>query len=499
MAIGGHADVANAAVRLASQKGLHALTHTPGYLYNVQKTILGEAIEPGVLSVADRAILDTLCWVPSLGGDLVQEIVCKVAGLSEDAFIEANQRLVLSCLVIAQGYMLTISPAIRQLYRRSNVTSPETLTVIAETLSNHWSEAEANGKFREDLFEAFVFMHAFKGEKLPEELRGLLSPGTLESVVSETYARGKNEDDPELLERTVTWGSIADTMDMTDAVREEILATVARAQIRLAQWVSAQDTINRIKAKGYQSHHFLQGHLHRRRGNYPKAIAALEDAVDLRKFKRSAVHELAIAYSKMHQEAKLDGLLEKHRLLIEDSAMFLDFSIGQKLKHGDLVGLDGMIRRMRAMSEDEGRADRRLAQLLIREGRAKEAKNLLTEKLDRSSNNRFHLRSLRSIAASKDKDFSLAKRDIDFVRGLRGREHVAARLEAEFYLESGDTDKAENALRLVEPFNAEDHRLLARILEARAENSPSLDARAKLRREVEAIRAQYGNGVSLEF
>ena len=498
-AIGGHADVANAAVRLAGQKGLHALTHNPGYLYNVQKTILGEAIEPDVLSDADRAILDTLCWVPSLGGDLVQEIVCQVAGLDDVSFIEATQQLVLGCLVVAQGYTLAISPAIRHLYRRGNVTPPETLKVIAETLSKHWREAEANGRFREDLFEAFVFMHAFKGDKLPEELRGLLSPGTLESVVSETYARGKNEDDPELLERAVSWGSIAETMDMSDAVREEILAMVARAQIRLAQWGPAQETINRIKAQGYQSHHFLQGHFYRRRGNYPKAIVALEEAADGRKFKRSAVHELAIAYSKMHREEKLDGLLEKHKSLIEDSAMFLDFSIGQKLKHGELNDVAGMIRRMRAMAEDEGRADRREAQLLIREGRAKDAKELLTKKLDRSSTNRFHLRSLRSIAASKDKDFALAKRDIEFVRGLRGREDVASRLEAEYYLEFGDTIKAEKALRMIEPFNAEDSRLFARILEARAERTSSLTERAALRREVDLLRAQYGSGVSLEF
>lgn len=498
-AIGGHADVANAAVRLAGQKGLHALTHNPGYLYNVQKTILGEAIEPGALSDVDRSILDTLCWVPSLGGDLVQEIVCKVSGLDVGAFIEANQRLVLGCLVIAQGYTLAISPAIRQLYRRGNVTPPETLKVIADTLSRHWTEAESQGKFREDLFEAFVFMHAFKGEKLPEQLRDLLSPGTLESVVSETYARGKNEDNPELLEQAVTWGSIAETMDMSDAVREEILAMVARAQIRMAQWESAQETINRIKAKGYQSYHFLQGHFYRRRGYYPKAIAALEEAVDVRKFKRSAVHELAIAYSKLHREEKLDGLLNKHKHLIEDSAMFMDFSIGQKLKHGELDGLAGMIRRMRTMAEDEGRADRREAQLLIRQGRVKDAKNFLTQVLDRSRTNRFHLRSLRSIAASKDKDFALAKRDIDFVRSLRGREDVASRLEAEYLLETGDTVSAEKALRKVEPFNAEDNRQLARILDARAESTSSLTERAALRREVDLIRAQYGNGVSLEF
>lgn len=498
-AIGGHADVANAAVRLASQKGLHALTHNPAYLYNVQRTILGEAIEDDALSDTDRAILDTLCWVPSLGGDLVQEIASEITGITEAEFVDSCQRLVLGCLVTAQGFSFAIASAIRQLYRRWHVTPPQTLEKIAAILSSHWAEAEAQGKFREDLFEAFVFMHAFTGEKLPDELKGLLSPGTLESVVSETYARGKNEDDDDLLERAIAWGSIAEIMDMSASVREEILGTVARAQIRLGQWSPAQDTIDRMRKAGYQSSDFLQGYFFRRKGNYPKAAEFLEIAAEGRKFRRSAVHELAITYSKRGQDEKLDTLLEKHNRLIEDSAMFLDFSIGQKLKKDNLAGIQAMIRRMRSMAEDEGRADRREAQLLIREGSVRVAKNYLTRLIEKSRTGHFHLRSLRSVAASKDKDFALAKRDIEFIRSLKGREDVASRLEAEYFLESGDTSKAEASLRTVENWTAEDWRLFARILEARTEVCSSLGERASLRREVDHIRARYGTSVSLDF
>ncbi|WP_187107744.1 toll/interleukin-1 receptor domain-containing protein [Sphingomonas xanthus] len=498
-AIGGHPDVANAAVRLAKQKGMHALSNNPGYLYNVQRTILGEALEEEALSTTDRAILDTLCWVPALGGDIVQEIVCNVASISDDQFIDACQQLVMGCLVIAQGYSYSIASPIRQLYRRWYVTPPETLTVIATTLAAHWKEAEKSGKFREDLFEAFVYMHAFKGEKLPDELKGLLSPGTLEGVVSETYNRGKNEDDPELLERAVTWGSIAEDMEMSASVREEILGTVARAQIRLAQWDQAQHTLNRIKEANYQSYHFLQGHFYRRRGNFQKATDFLEVAAEGRKFKRSAVHELAITYSKRGRDDKLDALLHRHSHLIEDSAMFLDFSIGQKLKKDDLKEVFGMIRRLRAMGDDEGKADRREAQLLIREGRAREARVLLTKIIEESKTGHFHLRSLRSIAASKDKDFALAKRDIDFVRSLRGREHVAFRLEAEMHLEAGQPDKATASLKGVEPWYPEDWKLYARILEAKWEASSSLTDRSALKKEIDEIKARYGTSVSLDF
>lgn len=43
-AIGGHPDVANAAVRLAAIKGSHILERDPRQLFNIQNTILGESI-----------------------------------------------------------------------------------------------------------------------------------------------------------------------------------------------------------------------------------------------------------------------------------------------------------------------------------------------------------------------------------------------------------------------------------------------------------------------
>ncbi len=49
-AIGGHADVANAAVRLVAVKGSHILERDPSQLFNIQNSILGENIEGDALS-----------------------------------------------------------------------------------------------------------------------------------------------------------------------------------------------------------------------------------------------------------------------------------------------------------------------------------------------------------------------------------------------------------------------------------------------------------------
>src|SRR5262249_18684764 len=88
-----------------------------------------------------------------------------------------GQTLTLGCLISAAGYAYNISPAIRQLFRRYHVTPSELLVVFASVLSREWNEAQQVGRFRADLFDAFVFMHVREGKTLPTELQSLLSPG----------------------------------------------------------------------------------------------------------------------------------------------------------------------------------------------------------------------------------------------------------------------------------------------------------------------------------
>lgn len=497
-AIGGHPDVANAAVRLASQRGVDVLKRQPAYLYNVQLTILGEAISDDALSATDRAILDSLCWVPALGGDLLQEIVIRITGANSEEFVDACQGLVLSCLVTAQGYTYAISPAIRQLYRRWNVTDSATLDAIGSVLAAHWDAAVQEGRFREDLFEAFVFMHAFTGEKLPDQLKDLLSPGTLESVIKETYARGKSNDDAETLERVISWGALADTMKMSPAVKEEIQNTVARAQIRTGKYGDAQKTIDRMNEEKFVSTAFLQGHFYRRKRDYPKAIRYLEEAIRHRKYGRSALHELALSYYHGGKSEKLQELLTKRGDTLMDSAIFLDLSIVIQLREGNLLDLPAKIRRLRSMPDEEGRADLREAQLMMRHGRFPDAKDFLTRLIEQSTGGSFHLRTLRTMAAIRAGDYALAKRDIDFIRSLPGREDIAQRLLVDFNLQQGWVDDAEKAQRSVEPWTTDDWRKFALILEAKAARATGLNERDALLEEAAGIHSEYGKAWEFE-
>jgi tetratricopeptide (TPR) repeat protein len=395
-AIGGHADVANAAVRLAAVKGSHILERDPRQLFNIQNTILGESIEEDALTDTQRKILCLLSWVPALNGSLLEKVLLS-DGVSAGDVLSALENLVLGCLVIASGPNYSISPPIRFLFRRFNITPPELLRIFSKELSAEWQAAQRQGNFRTDLFEAFVFMHSLEGRALPRELRPLLTPGMLHDVIRETYARGKDETDTETLERVILWGQIAEDMKMSEATREEILSTIARAKIRLGKFAEAEETIKGMTSRGYRSVPFLLGHLYRRQERYPKAIEMLVESVRDNKLNRSAVHELALAYKKSGRLNDLRKLLSKHGNLIPDSAMFADFQIGVDLARGDLLAAQTGIENLRRMPDDDGRSDIRAAQLLMRRQQYGPATEALNRLLRAPQGNTLRIRSMRGV------------------------------------------------------------------------------------------------------
>lgn len=312
------------------------------------------------------------------------------------------ENLILGCLVVASGSRFSISPAIRLLFRRFNITPPELLKKFSERLSLKWKEATRRGEFDNELFEAFVFMHSLEGAALPPELRPLLTPGMLVDVLRETYGRGK--DDPNTLELVIHWGKLSDQMKMSEAAREEVLSTVARANIRLGRYADADDVIKTMAERGFRSVPFLRGHSFRRQREYSKAIELLVEATRDRKLNRSAVHELALAYKKAGRLRELRELLNKHQELIRDSAMFVDFQIGVDLARNDLVAAEQGINSLRRMPDDNGQSDIRLAQLLMKRQDYKLAKELLTRLVRGDGADNLRIRAIRAVCAARDGD-----------------------------------------------------------------------------------------------
>jgi hypothetical protein len=126
------------------------------------------------------------------------------------------------------------------------------------------------------------------------------------------------------------------------------------------------------------------------------------------------------------------------------------------------------------------------------------AKEFLTRLLGESSKGRFRIRSLRAVSAAKDHDFELARRDLEYVKGISGREKSAQRLEVIMLSESGKLAEAQRLLDSVKGKGVEDQVLQARIHELKAGLAETgMTERAALMQRAAEIRAQ--NRFILEF
>ena len=135
---------------------------------------------------------------------------------------------------------------------------------------------------------------------------------------------------------------------------------------------------------------------------------------------------------------------------------------------------------------------------MMRYGEFADAKSFLTHSLDHSLASKFHLRALRARAAIKSGDFATAKRDIDFVSSLAGREDVARQLSADLLLEQGMLDEAVAAMKSIQQWGPEVWRHYAKILEWKASKTPSLTERAELNKEIQEILEKYGTHSEFE-
>lgn len=490
-AIGGHPDVANAAVKLAAQKGMRVLERDPRQIFNIQQTIIGDVIRGGSLTKAEKLILDVLGWVPFIGSDLLETIVVERLGVSNFDFDKSVESLILGCLIYATGYRLSIAPSVRQLYRRDNLTDAHTLEEMASVFSEAWAEAETQG-FRDDLFSAFLFMQVLAGKSLPSQLRTLLTPGNLHDTVRDAYARGKETDDTVTIEQAIAWGKIALEMTMTDGVREEVLSTVVRAQIRLSKWEDAQEIIKFMRKHGYRSVTFLEGHLLRKRRKFDEAIPKLRHVVDNFRHNRAAVHELALCYRRQRRWKDLEQLLNEHEGAVSDSPVFIDFNVGLNIARGHLQSVPAAIERLRAMDDNSTRADLRQAQFLQKQGKHAAAKEFITHVISQGGRNNVRLRALRAFAAAKSGDMRQAREDLSFLKALPNSEPRATNLEAQILLAEG---RPRDALDRIEAISAQepgDWLLRATIMDALADHpSTGISEATELRKRATEIQVRH--------
>ncbi|MCW0221189.1 MAG: TIR domain-containing protein [Prosthecobacter sp.] len=489
--IGGHPDVARAAIRLIAQKGMQYLEKKPSTLFSIQEEVLSENLEVALLTQVQQEVLCILSWVPSLSGKITEEVIKARHKISEIEFAEALEDLILGCLVLVVENSFAISPAIRIMFRRKFGHGPAGLIEkFSKVLSEAWKHSLEIGEFSAELFDAFVFMHALEGKSLPVALRNLLLPSTLQEVVKEAYARGRDDEDADSLKRVTSWGGIAEHIRMDDNVREEILSTVSLAHIRLSEFREAEEIIDLFDKKGFRSSAFLRGFMLRRQGKFSEALPLLKEAVRRRKYFRAAVHELATCFLRLRMNKELSELVREHRDIIDDSAQLLDFRISTLIAAGRLEDARSAIRKLSSLPDDEGRATIREAQILIQNREYRRAEGLLTSLVDKRIGSAVAVRRWRAIAAANSNNLAMARADIEFIRGRPGRQEVVQRLDLYFALAEGDLVKAEDLLLQIKASSQNDL-LRARYLEAKAAKIElGLSERESLMSEAAALRAR---------
>lgn len=499
--IGGHPQIAKAAVRLIAQKGEYLIQRDPASLYSVQDEVLSDNLQVDALTDIQQEVLCMLSWVPQLHGSVLERVIKARHKIVPVHFFREIDSLLLGCLVLVSEENFTISSAIRQMFRRKYGYGPQgLLSEFATCLRQEWNAAVARDEFSSDLFDAFIFMHALEGKSLPRELRDLLLPSTLEAVMRETYARGRDDDDPEALRRVAAWGSALDQMRMDETVREEIEGIVVQAHIRLNEFGAAEAILRTFDQRGYRSVAFLRGFALRRRGKYREAIPFLKEAVASSRSGRASVQELAVCYQKLGMPDALSKLVKEHERVVESSASLLDFKIGALIASGQMRDAEAALRRLRLLPDDEGRSATRQAQIrLQRDHDPTGAIVILTDLVNRRVGNAVTIRRWRAIAAANAGDLRLARTDIDFIRARPGRQETAQRLEVYYALAQHDYTSAKGILEGLRNTPSDDL-LRARVLEAEsADSSTSLPDRQRLREQALGLRARNQSRSEFDF
>jgi tetratricopeptide (TPR) repeat protein len=499
-AIGGHPAVAKAAARIANQRGAAVIEAQPESIFSIQESILSDNIDVNALSEVQLEIMCALSWVQSLSGSLIEGLINRRHDNGTEEFVAAMEDLVLSSLIIVHGDLYSISAEIRQLFRRRYGFGPTgLLDDFSGLLSDEWKNNEQAGSFRADLFDSFVFMYALAGKSLPPELKRLLLPSTLEEVLRQTYARGR--DDRQLMEKVVEWGAIAQDMVMDDTVRESVEGIVIQAYIRLGQTSEAEARLVAFDRKGYRSAPFLKGFMKRRQGRLLDAIPLLREAIATKKNLRYSVQELATVFQKLGRADDLAELVSEHRSLVESSAVLLDFYIGTLIADNRFREAETALNRLAELPQDEGRSTIRKAQILSqRDNRHTDALELLTGLVQAGHADGSQVRRWRALIAAYANDIGTAERDIRYLETKAGQEDTARRLRVHLSLAQGDYAKAEEVFKSLDQSSASNQILQARILELKAgDASIALSVRGQARERARKIRGGARSASSFEY
>jgi tetratricopeptide (TPR) repeat protein len=413
--IGGHPVLARAFVRLAEQYGAGIFERSPTKLFAIQDGILHDNIDSSRINDLQRAVLHVLSWLPKLDA-FVLERICLEKEEERPKYNDSLNDLILGCLVEAKGASLSISGAVRAIFRRKfGYGSDALLGRLATVLEVQLAEADAAGAVRADLIDAIIFMYVLTGKAMPNQFRRLILPSTLETLVRDNYNSGReNESSYDLV---IKWGLIAEDMKMDEAVREEILSSVLRAYVRKEEFPEADELLKKFDQRNYRSRFFLRGFKLMKEGESALAIPHLVNALKENRYRGSAVNQLGIAYFQTGNVSKLDELLKANGRFVEKSAFLLDLRAQFYTAENNYPAAERDIQALARLPEDNGRSRKRRAIILAKRDRNfSGAVQVMGDLIDGVKGRAIPFHFLRGILAAKGGDRATAMAEAEFVR-----------------------------------------------------------------------------------
>ncbi len=500
--IGGHAGITRSAARLVAQFGKEVIERRPHLLFNIQTEVLSENLQTEALSQVEKELLSILSWVPAVSGSLLFETLREKYGDDSDVVVRALQELMLGCIVQSSGEAYYISPPLRYMFRRKHGYGDQRLLARFGSLLDHkWKSAEdTNGALAIDVIDSLVYMHALAGKAMPQALRSLLPASVLLEVIRDTYGRAR--DDRDLYGRVISWGTTATDMNCDEVTREEILSFVIRARARMKQWHEVRQLLRLFDQKHYRSRYNLKGFAFRLEGRWSEAVPEYRKSIEIGKWIRSSIQELALCYRRLGQMSELRALIEQHRDVVEDSAILLETLAGIFLAESKFDDAEATVNKLRSVPDDDGRSGRRKAQIMMR--RDKDycgAVSVLSKLILEGVGHIGYHKSTRAIAAAYAGLNDMARDDITYVRSkMENGAEISRRLNAHLLLAQGDYAAAYRELESVKQETVMDRMLIARIHEAKA-NDPTTtpDERVTLIRVAEDIRGRANATTELDI
>jgi tetratricopeptide (TPR) repeat protein len=467
--IGGHPDLARAAARLASQIGQEQVVSTPGTLFDFQDGLLKNNLSDTHLSPLQKAILVLLSWVPRLPSFVVRDIVMD-GQASDSEFANAVRGLLLGCLIEYANEDISIASPIRYYVRRKfGQGTTQLLAGLATRLKAALDAIEEEGDVSSSLIDAAIFAIALAGSALPEELRSLISPSTLQRLVTDAYRAG--QEDETMYRKAITWGLLGEQMRISEELRNDLLSTVCQSQTRLNEFVSARETIEKLDQRLAPQRHFLRGFLERQTGEIDAAISHFKKAVEVRFFRKSAVHQLGLCLLRQSRLTELRDLLNREGASITTSDVLLDLRCQFEILEGQYPEAEATIRQMRESRDEGGRSYRLEAWLAYkRDHNPRRAIDILSKLITTAERRDIESRYRRACIAATEGMPDIYKEDYAFIsdHARYRKTDMLRRLRIRTALRQKDWRSAEQELKDFANLSHSDLGLKRRMLEVKS-------------------------------